>query len=77
MHAACCHCQVTEKVRNHVLIVERGLHEPMQRDHPVLAKNGYVLNDLAVDAIEAVGIVLIGVAVVRDLVEAAAPRVAG
>ena len=49
----------------------------MEREDPVLAQDRDVLHDLGVHAVEAVGVVLVGVVVIRDLVEPAAPRVPG
>ena len=54
-----------QEIRHLVAVVERRLHQPVQRDDPVLAQNRNVLDDLAVDAIEAVGFVLVRVVVIR------------
>ena len=63
-------------VRHVVVIVEDRLHAAAEREHPRFAQDGQVLDDLAVHALEAVGLVAVRIIGERDAVESARARVA-
>ena len=66
-----------EIVGHAIVIVEHRLHAAAEREHPRFAQDRQMLDDLAVEALEAVGLVAVGIVGEGDGVEAAGARVAG